>query len=275
MDQLSSKEFDSTKIRKIQYKINLLMQSGMYMSKNEIVNADVSLMELCADTEELEIFETEAMKDIIDFKWNVYGRSHHYLGMTMHMLYSLMINIYVSEAYLHEPRNQQIYTILLAIGTIYPAYYDFKQLFKIGLLDYFSDLGNYSDCLYIWGSIANVILQNILGPFHIVCKIIMIIIVLQVLVKSFFFLRVYPTLTPIIVMLKTVIWDLRIFLLFYTILIGLFCLVLAVIGLGAEYDSNGVFPPDDYDDEEDFDDEDEERRFRFLKAKKGGGGGGS
>jgi hypothetical protein len=80
-------------------------------------------------------------------------------------------------------------------------------------------------------------------------------------------------------MLKTVIYDLRIFMLFYTILIGLFCLVLAVIGLGAEYDSNGVFPPEEeededeeYDDEEDYDG----RRllFRFLKAKKGGGGGG-
>jgi hypothetical protein len=102
------------------------MQSGMYMSKDEIINGDVSLMELCADTEELEIFETDAIKDIIDFKWRVYGRSHHFLGMTMHMLYSLMINIYVSEAYIHEPRNQQIYTILLLIGTIYPAYYDFK-----------------------------------------------------------------------------------------------------------------------------------------------------
>jgi hypothetical protein len=111
-----------------------------------------------------------------------------------------------------------------------------------------------------------------LGPFNIVCKLIMIIIVLQVLFKTFFFLRVYPTLTPIIVMLKTVIYDLRIFMLFYGILIGLFCLSLAVLGLGAAYDENGIpFPPEE-EEEEDLDDE---RRFRFLKAKGGGGGGGS
>jgi hypothetical protein len=36
----------------------------------------------------------------------------------------------------------------------------------------------------------NVFLQNMLGPYHIACKIIMIVIVLQVLLKSFFFLRV-------------------------------------------------------------------------------------
>lgn len=43
-------------------------------------------------------------------------------------------------------------------------------------------------------------------------------------------------------MLKTVIYDLRIFMLFYTILISIFCLVFAVVGLGNSYDENGVFP---------------------------------
>lgn len=133
--------------------------------------------------------------------------------------------------------------------------------------------------LYIWGSIVNVFLQNMLGAYHIACKILMIIIVLQVLIKSFFFLRVYPTLTPIIVMLKTVIYDLRIFMLFYTILLLKFCLLLAVLGLGAGYDENGVPYPEE-EDEEDLEaelfDEDtgEYRLFRFLKAKGGGGGGG-
>ena len=51
----------------------------------------------------------------------------------------------------------------------------------------------------------------------------MIIIVLQVLIKTFFFLRVFPELTPIIVMLKNVVYDLRIFMLFYAILILLLC----------------------------------------------------
>jgi hypothetical protein len=104
----------------------------------------------------------------------------------------------------------------------------------------------------------------------------MIIIVLQVLFKTFFFLRVYPTLTPIIVMLKTVIYDLRIFMLFYMIIIALFCLALAVIGLGANYDENGImFPEEEEEDELDEElDIGRRLRFRFLKAKGGGGGGG-
>lgn len=164
--------------------MNLLLQTGEYIQNSkdgvnyETINQGISLMQLCADTEELPIFQTEAMKDIIEFKWTMYGRKHHYLGMAMHMFYTLMITIYVHEAYMKEPAHQQMFTTLLAIGIIYPAYYDFKQLFTIGMTAYFSDLTNYSDCLYIWGSLINIFLQNFLGPFHIVCKIIMIIIVL-------------------------------------------------------------------------------------------------
>ena len=60
----------------------------------------------------------------------------------------------------------------------------------------------------------------------------MCIIVGLLIVKTFFFLRIFPTLTPIVVMLTNVIWDLKIFLLFYTILILLFSQLFAVLGLG-------------------------------------------
>jgi len=60
------------------------------------------------------------------------------------------------------------------------------------------------------------------------------------IIKTFFFLRIYPTLTPIIVMLKSVVWDLKVFLLFYLILITLFSQLLAVIGLGNDFSNKMV-----------------------------------
>ena len=60
-------------------------------------------------------------------------------------------------------------------------------------------------------------------------------------------------------MMKTVIYDLRIFMLFYTILIGLFCQVFAILGLGNLYPTV----------------KESKKRLlmRFLKPKGGGGGG--
>lgn len=52
------------------------------------------------------------------------------------------------------------------------------------------------------------------------------------LMKTFFFLRIFNALSPIVTMLTSVIYDLRIFLFFYTILILLFSLLLGILGIG-------------------------------------------
>ena len=115
-------------------------------------------MELLSTTEELEIFNCVCIQDIIEYKWDQYGWKHHFMGMAMHMFYTFMIIIYVKNAYLFETNRQSAFSLLLAIGIIYPCRYEFSQFRKIGSVAYFGDIGNYIDCLYNWGSLVNVIL---------------------------------------------------------------------------------------------------------------------
>jgi len=63
-------------------------------------------------------------------------------------------------------------------------------------------------------------------------KIIMGVLLLQQLIKSFFYLRIFDTLSYIVTMINRVIYDLRVFLLFYFILIIIFSQIFAVIGVG-------------------------------------------
>lgn len=153
----------------------------------------------------------------------------------MHMLYTAILIIYVKNSYLIENENQMVYAILIAVGILYPALYDFTQMVRSGLEAYFGDLWNYADMLYIYGSIGNIVLQLYLGPFNIYSRIMMCIIVLLLITKTFFFLRIFPLLTPIVVMINNVVYDLRIFLFFYLILISLFCQIYAILGLGNDY----------------------------------------
>jgi hypothetical protein len=153
-----------------------------------------------------------------------------------------MIIIYVNQAYLIETEKNLLLLIGLALGILYPALYDWSQMFKVGLVAYFTDPSNYADMLYIWGSILNIVLQSLFGPFILPCKILMCFIVLLLIMKTFFFLRIFPTLTPIVVMITNVIYDLRIFLLFYIILIFLFCQLYAVLGLGNGYPDENAEP---------------------------------
>ena len=70
----------------------------------------------------------------------------------------------------------------------------------------------------------------------------MSIIVGLLIMKSFFFLRIFPTLTPIVVMITNVIYDLRIFLLFYGILVGKFSLLFSILGCAIpNYEINPVY----------------------------------
>lgn len=128
----------------------------------------------------------------------------------MHLLYVVIINIYVAEVYLKENSKETVrtYVIILALGIVYPWVYDFTQLCRGGLGDYLSDPWNLADVIYIYGSITNCILQLMYGPFHISCKILMCIIVMLLIVKTFFFLRIMKTLTPLVVMLTNVFGDL-------------------------------------------------------------------
>jgi hypothetical protein len=60
----------------------------------------------------------------------------------------------------------------------------------------------------------------------------MIMIILFLVVKTFFFLRIIESFTPIVIMLINVIYDLRIFLFFYGILLLMYSLIFCVIGIG-------------------------------------------
>lgn len=99
-------------------------------------------------------------------------------------------------------------------------------------MTYFSDPWNYVDFFYIYGSLANVVAQTLLGRYHILSEILMIMIILLLTVKTFFFLRIIESFTPIVIMLINVIWDLKIFLFFYGILILIYALIFSVIGIG-------------------------------------------
>ena len=101
------------------------------------------------------------------------------MGLTMHFVYTLTLTIYINEVYLmYDNQNQDIYLIMLSVGLLYPMYYETKQIRTIGSSNYLTDINNYMDMLYIWGSVANVFLQYFLGPQNVISEIIMILIVI-------------------------------------------------------------------------------------------------
>lgn len=88
---------DASKVFKIKFSINLLPQVDFHITADgEKKKEDINLMTLCAETEEIEIFQTDALCQLIEFKWVSYGRAHHFFGCMMHLFYTAVFIVYVN-----------------------------------------------------------------------------------------------------------------------------------------------------------------------------------
>lgn len=65
-----------------------------------------------------------------------------------------------------------------------------------------------------------------------VSKILLILICLVTLLKTFFFLRIFKKLSYLVTMMRTVIYDLRIFMVFYLILLWMCSLIFTILEVG-------------------------------------------
>ena len=80
----------------------------------------------------------------------------------------------------------------------------------------------------------------------------MIMVVFMMLIKTFFFLRIFENLSYIVTMIMSVIYDLRIFLLFYSIITVLFSLIIGILGIGNFNIESDFSRDNDVDDDEYF-----------------------
>ena len=108
----------------------------------------------------------------------------------------------------------------------------------LGPVSYFSSGFQVIDFVFIYSGLANVILLFTPAfsadtlPVQFTTQVLMILTILCSIPKTFLFLRVFGDLSYIVTMLVNVISDLKIFLLFYGILIFMFSQFLTILGLG-------------------------------------------
>ena len=223
---------------KIKYSINMLPYIGMYLHKStdpytkeetrEMANEDVNLLGLCSESDELEMFGSESLQDCIEFKWAQYGQNWHFMGFFLHLVYIIILIMYTDFVYIKKAENVEIagtdgadalpgtaeievehnddeslrnFSIILLAGIIYPLVYETVQMFKGGIGDYLSDAGNYIDLLYIWGSVAMSVIHIVKGPYEWYSKALMIIVVILAIRRTFSYLRIFKSLSPIVTML--------------------------------------------------------------------------
>jgi len=91
---------------------------------------------------------------------------------------------------------------------------------------------NWMDQAHIWFGFANIVCQrfttNILS---IPAQFLMITVIFIMLLKTFFFLRIFEDLSFLVKMLSQVIYDLKSFMIFFIVICYMFSMLLAIIDL--------------------------------------------
>jgi len=57
-------------------------------------------MDAVSNSEELGIFETDTVRDMIDYKWNSFAKKQHLFGGFVHMVYVVVLILYINHTFL-------------------------------------------------------------------------------------------------------------------------------------------------------------------------------
>jgi hypothetical protein len=203
---------------------------------------------------QLDIFQSDVVKDIIQYKWNCYAARSHWFSGLVYLGYTVVLALYINDIYLREeefdpttgirlnpPPNKPL---LLALGILLvrAVQIDMTQCWAAGL-HYFDDPWNLNDLLNIGLGYWNIYNQLYSGTLELVTKLVLIGVLFSCLIKVFFFMRIVEKFSYIVTMILSVFVDLKTFIVFYFILILMFSLIFDIISRNPsdEYSKIGPF----------------------------------
>ena len=80
----SDEKIDTSKIYKIKYTLQLLTDFSMHVEEfplgsgnKQVIQRDTHLIDTLEHSDELDIFNTDLIKNFIEFKWDHVGKRHH------------------------------------------------------------------------------------------------------------------------------------------------------------------------------------------------------
>ena len=118
---------------------------------------------------------------------------------------------------------------MLLVGIAYPLGYDLIQMMK-DRSAYFKDPWNYTDISFGFTGVVNIVFQKKYPSDHMACISTMTLVILLAGWKVGFYMRSFNALSPLVVLMQTVVADLTKFVFFYAVLIYHFDLMLGAIG---------------------------------------------
>jgi len=163
------------------------------------------LMRYLSQSDDLDIFQQEAIQVIIDYKWDTYTKRFFLKKLLLYFIFLLNLYIDIDIVFIDERREREkdiFYFLRKAFGIIIQGFfftYEMQQLYIAGH-EYFFDLWNYFEL----GGIALYSIAVFEDYYHDIitdqCKMFYVFTILFGLVKVLFLVRVFKNLSFLVMM---------------------------------------------------------------------------
>jgi len=87
----------SAKKEEIKYKVKYAVNNLSNMESETL-----TIMEILCETNNLDIFKTESVSNLIDFKWNKFSKYIHYNFAIIHFAYVISLIFYVNLEFIYH-----------------------------------------------------------------------------------------------------------------------------------------------------------------------------
>lgn len=169
------------------------------------------------------MFDTSAIQNYIEFKWNTVGWNTHITGFVAHVIYLIALMVYIEALYIENNLGFQlpdscvgwgcelsakakkssllakpvnIDAVYMLATFIYPFVYECYQMIRTGFVEYWMDSSNINTVIFIFFGFANCIMQYTLNPFSIECKTMMTIVIFVSIMRTLEMFRIFPLYAP-------------------------------------------------------------------------------
>ena len=206
----------------------------------------VKLMDILSNSEEYDIFATDAMQNYIEFKWMKVGRSHHAFGALLHIVYLVYLAWYVNRTYIRAglqkagggyiTHNEP--ALVFAAAIVYPVVYELIQVVQIGFIDYITDFQNIQTITFVVTGLLNALIHYYESPYHFEAKLVMTLNLMMSLARTLEMLRILATFSPIVTMMAGVLREFKDFIFFFFLLVFFFSMGISILQLNNELASD-------------------------------------
>mmetsp|Transcript_20332 Transcript_20332/g.19294 ORF Transcript_20332/g.19294 Transcript_20332/m.19294 type:complete len:285 (+) Transcript_20332:1317-2171(+) len=187
----------------------------------------IRFTEAITNSSSIEIFDTQVIQTIIDYKWETFTKGQFRLQLLIFLIFFFVFLVDVFMTVDNQAASKKVGVwckMVCCLILVYFSYYEVMQVSRFGPRKYSKSVWNYFDFIMIVSYIPTALSDFLLLDRDLVIGLFCLMILLT-FIKFCFFLRAFAGYSYLVTLIQAVISDIFFFVSFYLMVLVAFTLI--------------------------------------------------